>query len=84
MPEFKKDENEIGALWLKSSARGDYFTGTVNNQPIVVFKNDKKREGSKAPDYRIMKPRPKADAVPRPADGPPEVFRTDDDDSIPF
>ena len=58
MSEFQRDPNEIGALWAKTGSRGDYFTGTVNGSPIVVFRNDKK-PGSKGPDWRILRPTPK-------------------------
>jgi uncharacterized protein (DUF736 family) len=57
MPE--RDPNELGALWEKTSGRGTYMTGTINGQPVVVFRNDRKAEGSKAPDWRVMKPKPK-------------------------
>ena len=64
-----KDPDEIGALWVKSGARGDYFTGTITSVeggpiPIVVFKNDHKPEGSKQPDYRILKAKPKPPQPP--------------------
>lgn len=65
---FEKDPNELGCLWVKTSARGEYMTGTVNGQPVVVFKNDRKEPGSKAPDWRVMKPKPKSD---KPAEDPP-------------
>jgi uncharacterized protein (DUF736 family) len=48
------DPNEIGALWRKSSARGEYFTGVINGDRIVVFANDKK-SSDKAPDFRVLK-----------------------------
>lgn len=54
-----KDPNELGALWIKTSARGEYMTGTINGQAVVIFKNDRKAEGSKQPDWRVMKPKPK-------------------------
>lgn len=57
----QKDE-EIGALWRKTSSRGDYFTGTVNGERIVVFANGNKKS-DKSPDYRILKAKPKADAA---------------------
>ena len=56
-------EDEIGALWLKSSSRGDYFTGTVNGQRVVVFKNGNKKT-DKQPDYRVLKAKPKEQAAP--------------------
>lgn len=61
MPENQKNPDELGALWLKESSRGVYMTGTINGQPVVVFRNDKKAEGSKQPDWRVMKPKPKTD-----------------------
>ena len=62
MSEHKKDESEIGALWAKSGPRGDYFTGTIDGQAVVVFKNDKKPVGSKQPDWRILRAKPKTAA----------------------
>lgn len=55
-----KDPNELGALWAKTSARGDYFTGTINGVNVVVFRNDRKAPGSNAPDWRVLKAKPKA------------------------
>jgi len=59
--------DELGALWIKNSARGEYMTGTVMGQAVVVFRNDRKRDGSKQPDWRVMKSKPKpttGDATP--------------------
>ena len=50
------DPNERGALWEKQGRKGTYFTGMIDGQPCVVFKNDRKAEGSKAPDWRVLKP----------------------------
>ena len=62
---FERDENELGVLWEKSGSRGTYFTGTIEidgtKHPIVVFKNGNKRS-EKAPDWRILKSRPKVEA----------------------
>ena len=57
----ERDPNEIGALWEKQSAKGTYFTGKISDQPVVIFKNGNKREGSNAPDWRVLKPQAKAD-----------------------
>lgn len=59
MAELKKDPNEIGALWSKTNAHGEYFTGSINGQPVVVFKNKHKPEDSNQPDWRVLKPRAK-------------------------
>ena len=52
----ERDPNELGALWEKQGKKGTYFTGKIGDQPVVVFKNDRKREGSNAPDWRVLKP----------------------------
>jgi len=59
----ERDPNELGALWEKQGARGTYFTGKIGDQPVVVFKNDKKEAGSKAPDWRVLKPQKKEQAA---------------------
>lgn len=53
-----KKDDQIGALWMKTSGRGDYFTGEVNGQKIVVFSNSYK-QAEKHPDWIIYKSRPK-------------------------
>jgi hypothetical protein len=55
----EKNPDELGALWIKSSARGEYMSGTINGVAVVVFRNDRKAEGSKQPDWRVMKAKPK-------------------------
>ena len=37
-----QNEDEIGALWQKTSAKGDYMTATINGQRVVVFQNTKR------------------------------------------
>jgi hypothetical protein len=54
----ERDPNELGALWEKQGKKGTYFTGKIGDQPVVVFKNDRKQAGSKAPDWRVLKPQP--------------------------
>lgn len=63
MSEFKKDESEIGALWAKQGPKGEYFTGTINGVAVVVFHNTKKAPGSKQPDLRVLKSRPKDESL---------------------
>jgi len=73
MPEFKKPEDEIGALWIKTSSQGrEYFTGDVNGERIIVFRNDRKEPGSKRPDFSIRKAKPRPDdaGLPHGADTP--------------
>ncbi len=54
-----KDPNEIGALWVKTGAKGEYLTGTVNGEKVVVFKNSYKQPGEKSPDWRVLKSKPR-------------------------
>jgi len=56
--------DEVGALWEKTSPRGTYMTGTVNGTPVVLFKNDRKAPGSKQPDWRVLKAKPKDRTAP--------------------
>ncbi len=58
------DPDELGALWVKSGAKGDYMTGMINGVPVVVFPNTKKAS-DKAPDYRVLKSRPKGERPER-------------------
>lgn len=56
-----QNPDELGALWEKTSARGVYMTGVINGQPVVLFHNDK-TPGSKQPDWRVLKSKPKTTA----------------------
>lgn len=55
------NEDCIGALWFKTSEKGDYFTGEVEmggvKQRIVVFAN-KFKDAEKKPDWKIFKSKP--------------------------
>jgi len=64
-----RNNNEIGALWLKKSKDGkSFFSGVVEiegvEQKIVIFKNSYKQT-ERQPDYRILKSKPMPDAVPK-------------------
>jgi uncharacterized protein (DUF736 family) len=61
----ERNPDELGALWEKQSGRGQYFTGTINGQKVVVFKNDRKSSENQ-PDWRVLKAKPR-DAAPAPA-----------------
>lgn len=34
---FEKNPDEIGALWLKSGAKGDYLAGEIGGVKVVCF-----------------------------------------------
>lgn len=88
----ERDPNELGALWIKQGPRGEYMTGEVNGVAVVVFRNDRKPAGSKAPDWRVMKSQPRdgqqrQSAPARPAAAAAKPARTMaplHDDDIPW
>jgi len=76
----EKNASERGALWDKTSARGQYMTGVIDGQPVVVFRNDRKTPGSKQPDWRVLKSEPKAAQSPHHV----PVSRDPGDDDVMF
>ena len=57
----ERDPNELGALWIKQGGKGEYMTGKIGDQPVVVFRNGNKKEGSNQPDWKVMKPQKRED-----------------------
>lgn len=48
-----KDENEIGALWLKVRDGKKWLSGKIDGKSVVVFRiKDKKSD--RQPDYRVL------------------------------
>ena len=82
MPEKEQD---LGALWIKTGAKGEYMTGTieVNGEKIgvVCFTNQHKKE-AKHPDWRILRAR-KQEEVPKSNDLPVNEDEINPED-IPF
>ena len=73
----RKSAKQVGALWRHHNDKvGQFLTGILDlgglgEVPIAVFKNDRKEQDSKQPDYRIvLYERPKtgkpAEAIPEP------------------
>lgn len=60
MDDTKKNPDELGALWLKESNGKVFMTGTINGVDVVVWRNDRKAEGSRQPDWRVMRSKPRA------------------------
>lgn len=50
---------ELGALWCRTSHRGDYMTGVIGGVKVVCFRIDKKSD--KQPDWRVIKSVPRED-----------------------
>jgi hypothetical protein len=71
-----KDPNELGALWSKQSARGEYLTGKIGDQEVVCFRNDKATVENRQPLWRVLKSQPKGERATVPATAP--------SDDIPF
>jgi len=45
---------EASGLWLGESKDGKkYFSGSLGNVRVVIFKNTFKKEGSNEPDYKM-------------------------------
>jgi uncharacterized protein (DUF736 family) len=61
-------ENEIGALWEKTSAKGTtYWTGNVNGVAVVIFRSA--GDNPKAPTHRVYKSEPRQAATTTSKDG---------------
>ena len=62
MSDFERDPSDIGALWSRSSQRGEYLSGTIKidgrEVKVVCFKNDRK-SSDKQPDWRVLKSTPR-------------------------
>ena len=54
---FEKNPDELGALWAKTGAKGDYMTGEINGVKVVCFPVTK--GGPNGPAWRVMKSKPK-------------------------
>lgn len=59
--EEEKKDNSIGALWVNTPQNNPdgkkYLSGTINDQPVIIFLNKFKKE-SKHPDYRVFAKEP--------------------------
>ena len=58
---YEKNPDELGALWLKTGAKGDYMTGEIGG--VKVFCTPTKSENPKAPAWRVMKSKPREEAA---------------------
>lgn len=64
---FERDPNEIGSLWLKTGRKGEYMTGKIGDQDVILFPIQS--ANPKAPTWRVLKSTPREDrpqqAAPR-------------------
>jgi hypothetical protein len=55
---YEKDENEIGSLWAKTSAKGhEFLSGEINGVKVVAFKI--RDGGGQRPTWRVLKSTPR-------------------------
>lgn len=87
-----RDPLDLGALWEKTGGKGLYMTGTINGVAVVCFPNVS--DNPKAPQWKVLKARPRLDGSPVPERKPhnlnertPEEINNapmPDDGEIPF
>jgi len=57
-------DDKLGALWAKTSDRGDFFTGEIEidgtKTRLVVFEN-RFKDGDKKPDWIIYRSKPRGE-----------------------
>jgi hypothetical protein len=76
MGETAKNPDELGALWIKHSDKGEYMTGTVNGVAVVAFRNTRKQGNQ--PDWRVLKSKPLAGRTRAQSDPAPEPSYAND------
>ena len=45
---------EIGAAWVRHGNSGEFLSVKIGGKSAMMFRNTKKPEGSKQPDWRIV------------------------------
>ena len=56
MAEETKNNDQAGAIWIKEgTAKGTVLSVGIDGEMYVGFKNDKKGDNAKAPDYNICR-----------------------------
>lgn len=69
-------EKSIGALWVQTGEKGEYWTGNIEingtKQNVIVFKNNYKKDNQ--PDFRIFEKKQKQE----------EQIEILSDDELPF
>ena len=68
---YEKDPAELGALWTRTSAKGEYLSGEINGVRVVCFRAKKASE--KSPDWRVLKAQPRAESARSRANGEEDV-----------
>jgi hypothetical protein len=55
----ERNPDELGALWVKHGAKGEYMTGEINGVKVVCFRNTRAENNERAPQWRVMKSQPR-------------------------
>ena len=63
--------NKLGGLWQNKDKNGNtYFSGKVNDQKIIIFKNKQKQEGETYPDWIVYESESKKEEKQKEEDPP--------------
>lgn len=75
---YEKNPDELGCLWSRDGAKGEYLTGEINGVRVVCFLT---KPSEKGPKWRVLKAKPREDQTDRPArvERSSGVDRIDDD-----
>ena len=79
-------DKDIGALWLRQGAKGEFLSGivTIDNvaHQIIAFKNNKTKPNQ--PDWRVYPSLPKAELNENGTEKVIQVEESINDGDIPF
>lgn len=75
-------EDELGGLWIRNGSNGEFMSGRIGEQEVVIFRNDRKQPGERTPDWRVYRSKPRdggpasASSAPPPHRPPPRPSST--------
>lgn len=52
-------DDELGGLWIRQGRSGDFLSGKIGDQEVVIFPNAYKKPGERTPDWRVYKSQPR-------------------------
>jgi hypothetical protein len=79
---YEPKPDELGALWVRTGAKGEYMTGTINGVDVVCFRN--KSDNPKAPQWKVLKSKPRDAMATPPATQHNANAKELTDEDIPF
>lgn len=54
---YEKNPDELGSLWRKHGAKGEYLSGEINGEKVVCFAVQS--DNPKAPAWRVLRSKPR-------------------------